>query len=299
MACQDSPGTGACLVSKGEAVCSTLTQPTHIFHRKLQQVCFLSVLVQKQRDTCQSKSGNAPIGITEQIGSYRTEEGLQHVKGYGLQTTRRHQLRGLIVCLKQKKATGAKAGYGCCSSSSDAQSGSRIGAVKRSPNVGPTSTSSSGSWSSPSPTSGLHLPSPPGLSLLCFPVSTSVSSSSRPAPELTSGPGASFLWTADAASLTSSCTSPCSCPSRHSAYWKHALPSPSVMIEHQAEPLWMGEVRGRGVRKRWEVGGAERWKSAREQYAKKIKATGGKSKLSLCCKNTNQPGLNHFLSSLK
>lgn len=30
----------------------------------------------------------------------------------------------------------------------------------------------------------------------------------------------------------------------------------------------MGEVRGRGVRERWEVGGAERWKSARERRSK-------------------------------
>lgn len=30
----------------------------------------------------------------------------------------------------------------------------------------------------------------------------------------------------------------------------------------------MGEVRGRGVRERWEVGGAERWKSARARRSK-------------------------------
>lgn len=229
------------------------------------------------------------------MGSYQTEEGLQRMKGYGLQTTRRHQLRGLIVCLKQKKATGAKAGYGCCSSSSDTQSGSRIGAVIRTPNAGPTSTSSSGSWSSSSWISGLHSPSLPGLlSLLRLPTCPSFSSSSQPPPCSTSRPGASFLWAVGAASLTSSCTSSCPCPSGHSAYGKRALPSPSVMIEHQAEPLWMGEVRGRGVRKRWIVGGAERWKSASEGFAKKMK--GGKSKLFLSGKSTHHPGLCRILS---
>lgn len=204
---------------KGRSLCSTLTHPTQIFYRKLQQVSFLSVLVQKVNGHLSEQEWDAPIGVTEQIWSYQTEEGLQRVKGYGLQTTRRHQLRGLIVCLKQKKATGAKAGYGCCSSSSDTQSGSRIGAVKRSPNVGPTSTSGSRSWSLSSPTSGLHSPSPTGLlSLLRLPASTSFSSLSRPPLVPTSGPRASFLWTAGAASLTSACTSPCSCPSRHSAY---------------------------------------------------------------------------------
>lgn len=34
----------------------------------------------------------------------------------------------------------------------------------------------------------------------------------------------------------------------------------------------MGEVRGRGVRERWEVGGAERWKSARERRSKGLEA---------------------------
>lgn len=154
---------------------------------------------------------------TRQIWSYQTEEGLRHMKGYGLQTTRRHQLRGLIVCLKQKKATGAKAGYGCCSSSSDTQSGSRIGAVMRTPNVGPTSTS--GSRSSSSPTSGLHSPPIHGLLFpLGLPASTSFSSSSRPPPGSTSRPRGSFLWAVDAASLTSSYTSCCSRPSGHSAY---------------------------------------------------------------------------------
>ncbi|MED6288479.1 hypothetical protein CHARACLAT_026947 [Characodon lateralis] len=57
------------------------------------------------------------------------------MKGYGLQTMRRHQLRGLVVCFRQKKATGDRAGYGCCSSSSDTQSGSRIGAVMRTPRL--------------------------------------------------------------------------------------------------------------------------------------------------------------------
>lgn len=34
----------------------------------------------------------------------------------------------------------------------------------------------------------------------------------------------------------------------------------------------MGEVRGRGVRERWGVGGAERWKSARERRSKGLEA---------------------------
>lgn len=33
-------------------------------------------------------------------------------KGYGLATKRMHQLRGHVVCFKQKKTTGANSGYG-------------------------------------------------------------------------------------------------------------------------------------------------------------------------------------------
>lgn len=39
-------------------------------------------------------------------------------EGYGLQTSRRHQLRGRVVCPRQKKTVAASAGYGTgCSSS--------------------------------------------------------------------------------------------------------------------------------------------------------------------------------------
>ncbi|TNN57675.1 hypothetical protein EYF80_032137 [Liparis tanakae] len=33
-------------------------------------------------------------------------------KGYGLETMRMHQLRGQVVCLRQKKTTGASSGKG-------------------------------------------------------------------------------------------------------------------------------------------------------------------------------------------
>lgn len=34
------------------------------------------------------------------------------MKGYGLETIRMHQLRGQVVCLRQKKTTGASSGKG-------------------------------------------------------------------------------------------------------------------------------------------------------------------------------------------
>lgn len=41
-------------------------------------------------------------------GSKRQEGAAR--KGYGLHTILMHQLRGLVVCFKQKKTTGAKSG---------------------------------------------------------------------------------------------------------------------------------------------------------------------------------------------
>lgn len=144
------------------------------------------------REMCQL--GNAHTLGSEDIFGLtrrRTDLGFQHVKGYGLQTTRRHQLRGLVVCFRQRKATGARTGYGCTSSSSETQSGSRIGVLMRTPNLGPSS--SSGSWSSC--TSGLHsAPSPRPVRLLLVSTSSSSSScSSWPPPGSASWPGGSFL----------------------------------------------------------------------------------------------------------
>lgn len=49
-------------------------------------------------------------------------------EGYGLQTSRRHQLRGRVVCPRQKKTVAASAGYGTGCSSSAPSSAPRLAA---------------------------------------------------------------------------------------------------------------------------------------------------------------------------
>lgn len=115
-------------------------------------------------------------------------------KGYGLQTTRRHQLRGRVVCLMQKKTTGASAGYGCCSCSSDAPSGAGASPP-------PSAEPRVSELLEPSEPSGHHV--------LPF------SSSSAACP----WPCARYK------TATGTLTSPLS------RYWKRSLPSPSVMME--------------------------------------------------------------------
>lgn len=49
-------------------------------------------------------------GRTGQEGARGGEGEGAAQKGYGLHTILMHQLRGLVVCFKQKKTTGAKSG---------------------------------------------------------------------------------------------------------------------------------------------------------------------------------------------
>lgn len=54
--------------------------------------------------------------------SYKAQ--LTALKGYGLHTILMHQFRGLVVCFKQKKTTGAKSGYGTSGSGGGSMSSS-------------------------------------------------------------------------------------------------------------------------------------------------------------------------------
>lgn len=73
------------------------------------------------------------------------------LEGYGLQTSRRHQLRGRVVCPRQKKTVAASAGYGTgCSSSA--------------PSSAPRSASGLSGGDAPGPDTGSAFrPGTPGL----------------------------------------------------------------------------------------------------------------------------------------
>lgn len=89
-------------------------------------------------------------------------------EGYGLQTSRRHQLRGRVVCPRQKKTVAASAGYGMgCSSSAPSSALRSTAGLSGVDALGPDSRSTS------------H-PSTPGLA--------------GNAPAAAAGPGAGVPW---------------------------------------------------------------------------------------------------------
>lgn len=73
-------------------------------------------------------------------------------KGYGLETMRMHQLRGQVVCLRQKKTTGASSGNGTTSVlRSLAASSGPTSSMMSSPWAGPKSSHSpAAAWLTPS-----------------------------------------------------------------------------------------------------------------------------------------------------
>ncbi|XP_070317190.1 collagen alpha-1(I) chain-like [Odocoileus virginianus] len=66
-------------------------------------------------------------------------------EGYGLQTSRRHQLRGRVVCPRQKKTVAASAGYGTgCSSSAPSSAPRSAAGLSGGDALGPDPRSASG-----------------------------------------------------------------------------------------------------------------------------------------------------------